>query len=151
MRKSGAKIKHRAKAPPGLIVQSIAKDYELRLRTSVNAFRLGYAQAAHFNDLADCVDILQIAESSTTFAKKDDGAIAACELAKVALDNIRARYEKHGRFGVAGDETRALELLAETSLSYWNRKSGALYHYAYTQLKSVRQKQADAIKQGEAA
>lgn len=146
MRKRGATIRHRAKAPPGLVVQTVAQDFELRLRTSVDAFRLGYAQASHFNDLADTVDLLTIAEA-TGFARKDDGALAAAQLAGVALMNIKDRYNERKRFGVSGDEIHALELLAYVSLDYWSRRSGALYAYAFDRLKQIRKTQYQETEQ----
>lgn len=141
MRKRGATIQHRSKGMPGLIVQFIAQDYEIRLRSSVDAFRLNYAEATHYNDLSDCVDLMTIADA-TGYAKKDDGAMGVAKLAAVALWNIKVRFDEHGKFGATGDEMRALELLANTSLDYWSRRSGALYSYAYQKLKIIRAHQA---------
>ena len=146
MRKRGAHIKHRAACAPGLLAQSVDSKYETRLRMSVEAFRLGFANAAHFNDLADTLDLMQIGIALYAGQKADAGEAAVCELALVALQNIRDRHSQRGKFGTTGEELKALELLAETSLDYWNRRSGALYALARHKLREVRVAQIEVIE-----
>lgn len=138
MRKRGKQIKHRAKSKPGLVVNQ--QDYEIQLRASVDAFRLGYAQASHYLDLRDCVDLITVADA-IGFAKKDDSALSAANLACVALMNIRDRQKETGKLGATGDELRALSLLIDASCDYWARRSGALYQYAYGEMQRVRASQ----------
>jgi hypothetical protein len=141
MRKRGARIRHQAKAAPGLIAQNIDPAYEIRLRTAVEAFRGGWAQAAHFNDLADTLDLMQIGLSIYSGQKEDHGATAAAEVALVAMQNILVRHSVSGKLGVTGEELKALQLLADVSLDFWNRRSGALFAEAYRQLSAVRRAQ----------
>lgn len=141
MRKRGARIRHQAKAAPGLIAQNIDPAYEIRLRTAVEAFRGGWAQGAHFNDLADTLDLLQIGIALYPAQKADPGAAVAAEVALVAMQNMRERFESRGKLGVTGEELKAIELLADVSLDYWNRRSGALFAEAYRQLTNVRNAQ----------
>lgn len=54
------------------------------------------------------------------------------------MQNMLERYEERGRIGATGDELQALELLAETSMDYWNRRSGALFAEAYRQMVKAR-------------
>ncbi|HRQ59160.1 MAG TPA: hypothetical protein PLN31_17230 [Azoarcus taiwanensis] len=143
MRKRGARIRHQAKAVPGLIAQNLGPEYETRLRMAVEAFRGGWAQAAHFNDLADTLDLLQIGIALYPAQKADPGASAAAELALMAMQNVRERFETRSKMGVTGEELKALELLAEVSIDYWNRRSGALFAEAYRQLVKVRSAQRD--------
>jgi hypothetical protein len=145
MRKRGARIRHRAACAPGLVAQSIDSAYEVRLRMAVEAFRLGFAEAAHFNDLVDTLDLMQIGIGTYTGQRTDAGAAAVCELALVALQNIRDRHASRGRFGTTGEELKALELLAETSMDYWNRRSGALFATAYRQITAIRKAQIEVI------
>lgn len=144
MRKRGAHIRHRAKAPPGLVVQALDKTYEVRLRSAVESFRSGYTAAAHFNDLADTHDLMKLALA--IYGKGDAGAEAALEISGVALWNIRDRYTERGRWGATGEELKALDLLAQTSLDYWNRRSGALFAEAYRQLQKIRREQREKEK-----
>ena len=146
MRKRGAHIKHRAVSKPGLLVQSIDPKYETRLRMAVEAFRLGFASAEHFNDLADTLDQMQIGIATYATQKTDAGAAAVCELALVALQNIRDRHADLGWFGTTGEELKAIELLVETSLDYWNRRSGALRTLAYQKLRALRLANVEVIE-----
>lgn len=146
MRKRGAAIRHRARSIPGVVVQYVAEDYELRLRSSVSAFRLGYAEGAHFDDILDCCDLIRIGEHLSP--KKDDGAVAAGEAASIALHAIRKRYDETATFNASEQEMLAFEQLANASMSFWNRRSGALYSAAYQQLKHIRAKQSQQAKQG---
>jgi len=141
MRKRGAHIRNRAKAAPGLIAQSLTAEYETRLRMAVEAFRGGWAQGAHFNDLAETLDLLQIGIALFPSQKADPGTAAAAEVALVAMHNMRDRFDARGKLGVTGEELKALELLADVSLDYWNRRSGALFAEAYRQLVRVRKEQ----------
>ena len=138
MRKRGARIRYQAKAPPGLIAQNIDGRYETRLRIAVEAVRGGWAEVAHFNDLSDTLDLLQLGLALYPAQKPDHGAQAVAALALVAMQNMLERYNDKGRIGATGDELQALELLAETSMDYWNRRSGALFAEAYRQLVGMR-------------
>jgi hypothetical protein len=144
MRKRGANIRHKAKAVPGLVAQNLGPEYETRLRMAVEAFRGGWAQSAHFNDLADTLDLLQLGIALYPRQKADPSTSTAAEVALVAMQNIRERYESRGKIGTTGEELKALELLAEVSMDYWNRRSGALFAEAYRQLTAVRHVQRKA-------
>lgn len=144
MRKHGAFIKRKAKATPGLIAQNIGTAYETRLRMAVEAFRGGWAKPDHFNDLADTLDLLQIGIALYPSQKPDPSTAAAAEVVLVAMQNMLARFDSCGKLGVTGEELKAIELLADVSLDYWNRRSGALFAEAYRQLKAVRNAQGQA-------
>lgn len=144
MKKRGAHIRHRAASVPGLIAQNLTAEYETRLRMAVEAFRGGWAATAHFNDLADTLDLLQLGISLYPAQRQDNGAAAACQVAIVAMQNIRDRYQQRSRMGVSGEELKALELLADVSIDYWNRRSGALFAEAYRQLVKVRKSQSES-------
>lgn len=148
MRKRGARIANRAKSMPGLLVQSLDKTYELRLRAAVDSFRLGYTSKDQFNDLADVQDLMKLALA--IYGKEDASAVAALEVANVALWNIRDRYTQRGKWGATGEELKALDLIVETSICFWNRRSAALFYEAYRQLQKIRQAQY-AEQQKEAA
>ena len=138
MRKRGARIRYQAKAAPGLIAQNLGPEYETRLRMAVEAVRGGWADCAHFNDLADTLDLLRLGLLIYQDQKPDPGAEAVAELALVAMQNMLERHEQHGRIGATGEELKALDLLVETSLDFWNRRSGALFAEAYRQLVGIR-------------
>lgn len=151
MRKRGARIRYQAKAPPGLIAQNINGRYETRLRIAVEAVRGGWATGEHFDDLADTLDLLRLALLIYPGQRHDEGAHAVAELALVAMQNMVERHNDKGRIGATGDELQALELLAETSMDYWNRRSGALFAEAYRQLVGMRRANAYKSETGDHA
>lgn len=149
MRKRGRTINRRARSLPGIVVQACDMRYELRLRECVEAFRHGCADGAHHADLADCRDLILIALESG-HCRHDDSAHVTIDLAGVALTNILERQSDRGRWGCTGDELQALELLAEYSMDFWSRRSGALYFHAYQRLRTIRVEQARRLREAAA-
>jgi len=144
MRKRGKPFS-RACAIPGMVAQQLDVRYELRLRQCIEAFRRGAADADHHADLADCRDLILLAVKSG-HCLHDTSSTPVLDLAGVALTNILERAIEKKRWGCTGDEIRALELLMDYSLDWWNRRSGALYYDAYTRLKKIRIKQSEQLK-----
>ena len=143
MRKRGARIKRQARAAPGIVAQSLG-NYESGLRMAAEAICGGWASPSNFNDIADTLDLLQLGIALMPSQKADLGAVAVAELALVALQNVRDRHEATGEITADEGEQAAIVLLAETSLDYWNRRSGALFAEAYRQLIKIRKAQSAA-------
>lgn len=146
MKKRGARINHRARAVPGIIAQHSGPEYETHLRMLVEAFRGGWAQGVHFNELSDTIDLLQLGIALYPAQKPDPGTSAAVQVVLTAMRAIQGRFEGTRELSATDEELKALELLAETSLDYWNRRSGALFVEAYRQLRGIRQAQADETR-----
>ena len=140
MRKRGARIKRQARTAPGIVAQSLG-NYESGLRMAAEAICGGWASPSNFNDIADTLDLLQLGIALMPSQKADLGAVAVAELALVALQNVRDRHEATGEITADEGEQAAIVLLAETSLDYWNRRSGALFAEAYRQLIKIRKAQ----------
>ena len=143
MRKRGARIKRQARTAPGIVAQSLG-NYESGLRMAAEAICGGWASPSNFNDIADTLDLLQLGIALMPSQKADLGAVAVAELALVALQNVRDRHEATGEITADDGEQAAIVLLAETSLDYWNRRSGALFAEAYRQLIKIRKAQSAA-------
>ena len=143
MRKSGAKFRHRNAMIPGLIAQSACPEYETRLRLAVNSLRDGWMDESQFNDLADTIDMLQIGMASYSQQKPDPSTAVAIDVCREAMMSIRTRYIEKGKFGATGEEIKAVQLLADVSLDFWNRRSGALFAFSVQQLKQLRIEQRD--------
>ncbi len=143
MRKRGARIKRQARTAPGIVAQSLG-NYESGLRMAAEAICGGWASPSNFNDIADTLDLLQLGIALMPSQKADLGAVAVAELALVALQNVRDRHEATGEITADEGEQAAIVLLAETSLDYWNRRSGALFAEAYRQLIKIRKAQSAA-------
>jgi hypothetical protein len=147
VKKRGARITHRAKALPGIVAISVGHDFEMHLRSSVLAFRQGYATADHYLDLVDTHDLIRIAIEARSL--NEPSTVAVLDLVHVALENIRDRYEECDRFGTSGEEYAALELLVATCLNFWARHSGALFHHAYGELRRLRIEERRAAQQAQ--
>ena len=143
MRKRGARIKRQARTAPGIVAQSLG-NYESGPRMAAEAICGGWASPSNFNDIADTLDLLQLGIALMPSQKADLGAVAVAELALVALQNVRDRHEATGEITADEGEQAAIVLLAETSLDYWNRRSGALFAEAYRQLIKIRKAQSAA-------
>ena len=147
MRKRGRQIRHHNAMIPGLIAQAACPEYETRLRLAVDSLRDGWMQVSQFDDLADTIDMLRIGLASYSKQKPDPSTEAAVEAGYIAVMNVRQRYLEKGKFGATGEELKAVQLLAEVSLDYWNRRSGALFHFACEQLRALRAEQSKQLKE----
>ncbi len=104
-------------------------------------------EVSQFDDLADTIDMLRIGLASCSYQKPDPSSEVACEAAYIALMNVRQRYLEKGKFGATGEELKAIQLLADVSLDYWNRRSGALFAFSCEQLRAIRQDQSKQFKE----
>jgi hypothetical protein len=124
-------------APAMVLFQT--NNLELHERMSVQAMVGGWGSTEHFDNLADCHDLLNLAAAD----KGDAEVLAVCELSGIALLNVKDRYAEHKRFGVTGEERKALELLADTSKDFWARQSGTFFHQTYLALQKMRRYQKE--------
>lgn len=120
---------------PCLVLSQIVPDSQITLLTALKAFREGWATPTHFDVMLDTRDLLLLGAN----AKDDEGVMAVCRAANIALANIQDGYS--GAFKPDQEELNALAMLVDISNDFWNRQSGSLYRAAYTALKEWRQKQ----------
>ena len=132
---------------PTIIAYSLNPEVTIQERAAVLALRGGWAEGSHYNVLADCRDMLMLAASE----KHDKAVIGVCDLAGVALLNIKDRYTEKKRFGATGDELRALELLCDVSEDWWKRQSGGLFIDAEAALSRAREMHLAEASMKEAA
>lgn len=129
------KRRHYAKAAPTMVAYLLNPEVSTQERMAVVAFRSGWAGASQFNVLADCRDMLALAA-----AERDDRqTLAVCELALVALENVKTRYREKARFGASGDELQALQVLVDVSEDFWRRQPGSLFISAEAALSKARE------------
>lgn len=146
MRKRSKRTVRRIVAPT-IIAYSLNPEVTIQERAAVLALRGGWAEGCHYNVLADCRDMLMLAASE----KHDKAVIGVCDLAGVALLNIKDRYTEKKRFGATGDELRALELLCDVSEDWWKRQSGGLFIDAEAALSRAREMHLAEARLKEAA
>lgn len=145
-RKRCKRVIHRLVAPT-VVAMHLNPEVSLQERMAVEAIRGGWASTDHFNVLADCRDMLILAASE----KSDKSALAACNLAGVALMNMKDRHARTGKIGASGDEIQALSLLVDVSEDFWKRQSGGLFVDAEDALTRARQMRANEASMKEAA
>ncbi len=119
---------------PTMVVLTIAPEVETTELMAVLLFRNGAADKGQFNILADCRDLLMLAANE----KHDAGVMAVCELAGVALLNIKDRYLEKERMGATGEELKALQALVDISRDFWMRQSGEMFRAANLALDKAR-------------
>ncbi len=133
MRKHCKRVKRRLVAPT-LVALHLNPEVCLQERAAVLALRGGWAETSHFNVLADCRDLLVLAASE----RGDRPTLAICDLAGVALMNLKDRYLDKKRMGATGDELLALDALCDTSEDFWRRQGGGLFIDAEAALSRAR-------------
>lgn len=129
----------RREAAPTLVAYYLNPEVSTQERMSIIAIAQGFATEAHFDVLADCLDMLGMASAE----KNDVQTTTACEIALVAMQNIKERYFKRHRIGATGDELRALQLLVDVSEDFWKRQSGSLFIDAEAALSRLRAEQRE--------
>jgi len=119
---------------PTMVALHLAPEVGIAERMAVNAIAEGWAEVRHFDILADCRDLLTLAAAE----RSDSDTQAVCELAMIALLNIKDRYIERKRLGASGDELQALRLLVDVSEDFWRRQSGELFRLANVALDKAR-------------
>lgn len=119
---------------PTMVAMVISPEVETTELMAVLLFRNGAADKGQFNILADCRDLLLLAANE----KHDAGVMAVCDLAGVALLNIKDRYLDKQRMGATGEELKALQALVDVSRDFWMRQSGELFRAANVALDKAR-------------
>ena len=119
---------------PTMVAMSLAPEVETTELMAVLLFRNGVAEKGQFNILADCRDLLMLASAE----RNDAGVMAVCELAGVALLNIKDRFLEKHRMGATGEELKALQALVDVSRDFWMRQSGELFRAANLALDKAR-------------
>lgn len=120
---------------PCLVVMQTLPEVSISERMAIDSFMGGWADKAHFNILLDCYQLLALAAEH----KGATAELTICELAHVALANIRDRFDQTGKFGMTGDERKALIQLADVSQDFWKRQSGELFRQAHIGLEKLRE------------
>lgn len=135
MSRKRSSYRPRRMAPPMLVNRGICNtEIEARERLTVEAFSGGWANAHHFDTLADMRDCLMLAAAH----KDDKDALGMCRAVLVVMDNIRIRHTETRRFGCTGDELHLLRLFVDTYRDFWMRQPVSLYESAVDALDKLR-------------
>ncbi len=124
---------------PMMALGTVMRDLSLAERSSVLAFESGWATVDHFNALADMRDMLALAAEE----RGDKTALVAVDLGLHALLGVKERFAKTNKFGMSGEELKAMRVVADISEAFWLRQSGntfARHYYALCKLRSEQHK-----------
>lgn len=128
------------KGAPVMVFAATRTQVEMRQRQAVEAFRGGWAQPHHFDDLVEARDVLLIAANE----KDQKDVVRVCNITGDALYDIKARYMETQALGAIEDEVPSIAALVEVSLDFWSRQSMALYDAACrTASKVYRERKAE--------
>lgn len=135
-RKSGKRRQITPMVPPMVAMFGDATP-SLIQHEALAAFDEDRATEDHFDTLLDCRAILLLAASH----KNDEQTVAVCDVAGMALDNIRDVYNAEQRVTATEVERQALTLLVQISEDFWSRTSGLLFEAAVDALTKARAQQ----------
>ena len=99
------------------------------------AFTGGYAEPDHWDQLAECRNVLMFGAGHCREDAKAKGQdwseyqqiVDLCYQVKDAMLAIREREQKTGRMGVNGDQLELLSACIATSADFWSQQPGWLF------------------------
>lgn len=127
--------KKQPRVAPTLVALYLNPEVSATERAAVLGLEQGWAEPAHFNVLADCRDMLALAAAE----RNDQDTLAVCELALVALENIKVGFVADKQLVAAPEELSALRLLADVSEDFWKRQGGKAFVEAEANLSRLRE------------
>ncbi len=120
------------KSIPVLIQSHLQPEVETKQYACILAFTHGVANQEHFDTLLLTMNLLLVA--GQTDKKRKYAVDFAFKHIKPALQNIKERVYKTGKFGVNGIELDAIKKLIEVSRDFWQRQPGTLYDFCIEQV-----------------
>lgn len=136
-KKRGATFNRAIRTAPVLIAKMLAPSVECSELMALTMIQAGTASAIHFDTLLECCDFLMFAATR----KNDEPAWKMSEFCRIAMSNIRDRFDKTNRIGATGEELQALRAMVDYSSDFWKRQSGGLYLNALNDLDELRDEQ----------
>lgn len=128
--------------PPMLVMRGLVNDrIEMRERSAIEAFALGYATDEHFDTVAQMQGVLILA--GCTSEKRRPVAEYARDVLGKAMESIRARYHKTGKLGCNADELKVLRGFVSIYRDFWLRQPMELYEAACLELQRHYDRQAE--------
>lgn len=123
------------KSCPMLVMRFIHNtSMETRERMAITAFSSGFANVKHFDVLVEMMNLMMIAghrDKSRAYIKQYAEKVIA-----PALNNIKTRYEKTGKLGVAGEELIALREMVDKNKDFWLRQTTAFHNECVDELNA---------------
>lgn len=115
-----------------LVQREINPEIETKQHACLLAFTHGVADQNHFDTLLLEMNLLLVA--GQTDKKRKYAVDFAFKTIKPALQAIKDRVLKTGKFGVNADELQAIKQLIEFSREFWQKQTGQLYEFCVEQV-----------------
>ena len=124
--------KHYKRSIPMLVQREIQPEIETKEYACLIAFTHGVADQNHFDTLLLTMNLLLVA--GQTDKKRKYAIDFAFNGIKPALQAIKDRVLKTGKFGVNTTELNAIKKLIEFSREFWQKQTGQLYDFCLEQV-----------------
>lgn len=124
--------RHYKKSTPVLVQRLIQPEVETKQHACILAFSRGFADQSHFDTMLLEMNLLLVA--GQTDKKRKYAVDFAFNTIKPALQNIKERVYKTGKFGVNAEELQAIKQLIEFSREFWQKQTGQLYEFCLEQV-----------------
>jgi len=124
--------RHYKRSTPVLVQRLIQPEVETKQHACILAFSRGFADQSHFDTMLLEMNLLLVA--GQTDKKRKYAVDFAFNTIKPALQNIKERVYKTGKFGVNAEELQAIKQLIEFSREFWQKQSGQLYEFCLEQV-----------------
>lgn len=124
--------RHYKRSIPMLVQREIQPELETKEYACLIAFTHGVADQNHFDTLLLTMNLLLVA--GQTDKQKRYAVDFAFKTIKPALQAIKDRVLKTGKFGVNSEELQAIKKLIEFSREFWQKQTGQLYDFCIDQV-----------------
>ena len=124
--------KHYKRSIPMLVQREIQPEIETKEYACLIAFTHGVADQNHFDTLLLTMNLLLVA--GQTDKQKRYAVDFAFKTIKPALQAIKDRVLKTGKFGVNTTELNAIKKLIDFSREFWQKQTGQLYDFCIDQV-----------------
>jgi hypothetical protein len=145
MKKTGKKFKHTAATPPTLVRMNVGagQDFQIMNLVSIDALIGGWADEEHLRHIHDlCNTVILVGHR-----KGDANAIAGGRLVRAVVKSAVARHQKHGKYGINGDELKVLRDFMAFVPGFYARTSGAAVTEAELSVSAIFAAAVDQLRQ----
>lgn len=123
--KRNKKYQQKDKSVPMLVNRLVNETVEtLEEHSMIVAFRFGVATKEHYDYLVRMANMLNIANQT----KPGDEVKRIADHISWLANEICERYNRHGKFGVSGQELTLMRQLVAAYDDYWKRQTTTLYN-----------------------
>lgn len=130
------------------VIPTQYSEVELQEHLCLVAFRTGTATADHWNELAECRNVLmygaghkrQEARRAGSDTSQWQAIIDLCYRTKDAMLQVMAREQKSGRFGLNAEQLEVISACVMTSASFWPQQPAWMFRQCVSAVRKLNSK-----------